>query len=232
MAAKPIGAVEILQGTLDEVRCNIFCMTEPDCVSSIMSTCGSNTEVMDHPTTSRSIQNGVSVRHTFYYTSPFSYHYRYRNAVDDHNHRRQGRSSIEEGYNSNDWAKRIFSFIIGVCVVNAYRMKEYLNTGNWRMIQLDFQRSLAVQLLKNKFDDGAPQRPLPENSPEPEVTSHTLVTKPPYTGRWLGNEWFQSSCKYLQSECSGCRKPTRQYCSCDRTRCYCVACFVEHRKQV
>ena len=231
MKNKNVGEVDCMQGTLDNVPCNVFCLKEPEYIGMIMSTCGSNLEVLDHKTARRVIINGSETQISFNYTVPFSWHYNYRHQVDDHNQRRQGTISVEKGFDSRNWSKRVFTFIIGVAEVNAYKMKKYLSGGEFEMQQLHFRRRLALEMIHNRFISERIGRESDDSDDEVENhenIQHIRMTKPQYTGKWNGTTWATSTLKYLQSRCCKCGKKTRIYCSCSKLHFYCTDCFILH----
>lgn len=193
-----------------------------------MSTCGSTLAVKDHKTERRVINNGNVTRTAFNYTIPFSYHYLYRHQIDDHNQRRHSSDSIEQGMKFMEWSKRVFTFIIGVTEVNAYKMKEYLSGGSFKMTEIEFRRSLALQMVENRFDEGYTNHHESDNDEEDPSEQHLLLTKPNFTGKWTGDGWAPSAGQYTQQRCSRCKKKTRQYCSCSKLKFYCEICFAIH----
>ena len=79
---------------------NAFCLIEPEYVGMIMSTCGSNMEVLDNKTARRVIDNVAEAQRSFNYTVHFSLNYKYGHQIDDHNKRRQGALLAEKGFDS------------------------------------------------------------------------------------------------------------------------------------
>jgi hypothetical protein len=90
-----VGKTDVLHGILDGISYDIFCMKEEDYVMKIMATYGSNCPHMRQRVKARrTIANGTKVE--FEYIDPISNHFDYRHCVDDNNHLRHMRPSIEE----------------------------------------------------------------------------------------------------------------------------------------
>jgi Transposase IS4 len=118
-AGRGVGAVDALDGTMNGVKFNIFCMKDVDFTTSLMSTYGTNQRVGEQK---HRIVNGQRV--SLHYPEVVSHHYLYRHAVDDHNARRHYPISFERIWGSKFWAERVFSFLLAVTEINvllAYR---------------------------------------------------------------------------------------------------------------
>ena len=62
------------------------------------------------------------------------------------------------------------------------------------------------------------------------VELHELITKPPFTGKWISNTicWHKVKGQYQQSRCTKCSKHTRNYCKCCKEIFLFAHCFSVH----
>jgi len=100
MASTEIRATNSLQGEMDGVPYNIFCMKEPKYMMKLMSTYGGLIE-QDTATMNKRVklnQAGEAVNCSFKYTETFQNHFLYRYAVDYHNNLRHATPAIEEAW--------------------------------------------------------------------------------------------------------------------------------------
>ena len=96
---KPIGSVDALKGTLDEVPFHIFAMKEEDYVMMLMSTYGT----LERLDIEKFRQLKTNERISFKYPEVVHNHYQKRDAVDSHNARRQAPIALEETWGTNCW---------------------------------------------------------------------------------------------------------------------------------
>ena len=229
---KDIGDVDSLKGLIGTTPFHVFCLKEPDFICKIMATHTSENRVDDH-NTRRSWVDPVTKEtrsKEFKYTEVFSLHYRYRHQIDDHNNRRHNPIGIEETWATKRWPIRVFSFIIAVTEVNAYRMKEYLRE-NYNAPQLHFRRALACLCLENNLDAADGPQAASTRARRVSQQEHRMENFPPFCGKWNGNRWTRVSTKYCQQRCE-CKKRVRTYCICDKVKPICNICFVEHLNSV
>ena len=126
MATKDVGECDCLHGTLEGKPYNIFCMKEPDYVMKIMSTYGALTVKENKKESKRIYFNGRErVEKTFKYTQPFSNHFAFWHAVDDHNNLRHLTPSIEETWVTHRWPCCVFSFLLAIAEVNIFKAFVY-----------------------------------------------------------------------------------------------------------
>ena len=99
---------------------------------------------------------------------------------------------------------------------------------------LQFQKKLALLLLENKINEHgrieAEVHPVlrPQIAP---TSDHTLLVRPPFTGRWTGVKWQKTEQKHQKSTCcgiDGCRKQMRTYCACNKAVPLCSSCHTLH----
>jgi hypothetical protein len=94
-----VGDCHAIQGVLEGMTYNLWGMKEPDYVMRMMATGGQLAALNSCKMTRRRWRDGgVDVSHTFQYTCPFDWHFRYRHAVDDHNNLRHALPSIEDSW--------------------------------------------------------------------------------------------------------------------------------------
>jgi Transposase IS4 len=86
---KAFGSYDCIGGTLNNVQFSVHCLKEPDYVMFLMATYGTDKRMSDQGTT-RSVKNvdGTTAVVSFNYPELFSYHFKYRNSVYQHNQNR------------------------------------------------------------------------------------------------------------------------------------------------
>jgi len=114
---KPVGTVDALPGTLDNIPFHIFCMKEEDYTMMLMSTCGTIDEKCE---THGIVGKGANEKKlTFKYTEVFENHYQGRHSVDDNNKQRMQPIALEETWQTDHWENRIFTFLLVLSAANA-----------------------------------------------------------------------------------------------------------------
>jgi hypothetical protein len=230
-----VGDTDSLHGTMNGVPYDIFCMKEEDYVMKIMSTYGSNTPPMrERLKAKRTKANGEKV--VFEYIEPVANHFDYRHCVDDNNHLRHMRPSIEETWKTHRWALRVFAFFIAVSEVNAFLCFRHWVWGKSdRMYFHKFRRGLAMECLQNLFDedDGVVDNNLEQRrSPrQATVDNHRLEKAPTYCTKWTVREgWIKNCASAYQQACCNTRCGTqcRTFCACDPGVFLCSGCHVLH----
>ena len=121
---KEIGALDALQGELDNVKFHIVGMKEPDYVMMIMTTNGTLGEFGDKKR--HYIVNGVKHVTTFSYPEVVYNHYCYWDVIDNHNSYRMHPLSMEESWMTMCWANRVFCFLLAITMVNVQNTATYL----------------------------------------------------------------------------------------------------------
>ena len=243
-----IGSVQVVQGKLDGVGYNLFCMREPDYVMKLMSTYGTldtdeNSKLNKRTFTSRTTKQPTTA--SFKYTEVFNNHFKYRHCVDDHNHLRHSVPSIEGTWVTSRWACRVFSFILAISEVNTYLAFKYFiwggkdeneedgNSEKGKVPTLhEFRRKLALELINNEFlpqtQDSAKKQP-PRGVKI--AVKHTLKTAPNFASYYRGYRWVcRAKSKYQQYTCKryGCTRRIRTYCSCEPSYWLCKECHLDH----
>ena len=144
-AAKEVGSVEALCGTLNNVEYHMWCMKEPDYVMRIMATGG----VLESDETCKTAQRGNGpTKVTFDYTKPFDWHFRYRHAVDDHNNLRHSLPSLEDTWDTRRWEIRVFSFILAITEINICLTVRFFKwTSGDAMTLVQFRRAFSGFLI-------------------------------------------------------------------------------------
>ena len=127
MQTKEIGDVDCLSDFLENEPYNVYCMKEPEYTMKLMATYGSLTYHDDEKENVRKV-NGETIK--FKYTKPFSDHFRYRHAVDDHNNLRHSSPSLENTWVTCRWVNRVFAFLLAVTEINVYLYLRYVLWSN------------------------------------------------------------------------------------------------------
>jgi hypothetical protein len=167
---------------------------------------------------------------TFKYAEPFSRHNRRKHWVDDVNKRRHAPISLESAWNTKWWANCQFTFLLSVAEVNAGIAQARAKKETARPM-LDFRRALAKLMLENRLNQ---YREAPNSPIRPRWVSntpHVLKKRDKHEGRYdpERRQFKQVRTVFLARPCSGCRKDTRDYCSCDPSLDLCSSCFGAHR---
>jgi hypothetical protein len=146
-ANRQLRECDMLTQMVDGIRFLVHCCRDSKYVSKIMSTHGTLDECQEHKTWQK--VNGHWW--LFNYTKPFSRYSRAKHWVDDHNNRRHDPIGLEEVWATKWWPMRQFTFICGVAEVNAC-YSQARGRCKAPVLQLDFCRKLAQQLLLNTLD--------------------------------------------------------------------------------
>ena len=131
------------------------------------------------------------------------------------------------------WPNRQQAFFMGVAEVNATAAKAR-STG-FHQPQLEYQRSLAMQMLMNTLDDQGREvdqpRPRRARYVDAVTGAHELLMKPNYAGIFVDGEWTNVRKEYQQNQCR-CGNWCRTYCSCTVGRHMCRRCHDAHILEV
>lgn len=230
MESKQIGEVDCLNGELDGEKYKVFVMKEPDYTMKLMSTYGGLTVCPGERETERYADGK---KHSFKYTTNFSYHFKYRHMVDDHNNLRHSNPSFEDTWVTKNWPCRVFAFLLAITEVNVYL---YLRWKNWRLLDdsdfptlHQFRKQLAFALIDNHFliRDEADRRVMRSSTSQ----KHFLQRCPPYAKKFERGIWdLGAASMYQQHRCRGksCRKMIRTFCACSPGTWMCSECFPKH----
>jgi hypothetical protein len=210
-------------------------MKEEDHVMKIMSTYGSNCPPMRERMKARRIKvDGAKVESE--YIEPLANHFDYRHCVDDNNHLRHVRPSIEETWRTHRWVLRVLAFFLAVSEVNTFLCFRHFVWGKGNAIYFHaFRRALSIEMMLNTYDEDDRVEDCnnePRRSPrQTTVNNHQLTTAPLHCAKWNIRDGWIENCKnpYQQVRCSTkCGTQTRTYCSCDPGTFYCSSCHVSH----
>lgn len=141
---------------------------------------------------------------------------KHANAIDVHNQRRQALLGIERQYRTRNWEKRLFSTLLGICVVDAHKL--FANVTGEDICTVKFAERLFTSLMHNILPghEEAPCRRTAASSRRSSTThsQHYLVP-------------LRQHPVYLEERASG--DPRRHCHECGRLcRYYCEDCFL-HR---
>ena len=131
-------------------------------------------------------EDGVSKSATFKYAEPFTLHFTYWHAVDDHNNLRHSLPSWEDMWVTQRWELRVLAFVIAICEVNAYLAICFAEGKISMPTLLNFRKKYGWQLIMN--DD------LVEDMVEHyQLTlegAHTLCRAPPHAMVFRNRHWI------------------------------------------
>ena len=233
MQDAPVGSTDALKGKIDNVPYNIFFMKEPDYTMKLMSTYGGLSILPNEPDVSR-VVDGQKV--TFKYTKNFSYHYKYRHMVDDHNNLRHSTPSLEETWKTHRWENRVFAFLLAITEVNVYlylRWKIWKHTDEKEMPTLhQFRKRLAFALIENESLICTQAEAIQTRSKKEQ--KHQKKTAPHHAKIFTYGRWdCTAKYKYQQHRCRGrgCKKMVRTYCACFPGVWLCDSCLGDHRDE-
>jgi hypothetical protein len=234
-----VGDTDVLHGVIDDTQYDIFCMKEEDYVMKIMATYGSNCPpIRDRLKARRTVADGSKIQ--FEYIEPIANHFDYRHCVDDNNHLRHMRPSVEETWKTHRWVLRVLAFFLAVSEVNTFLCFRYwVWSKNGGIYFHAFRRALSIEMMENIYDedDGIEDsNNEPRRSPrQTTVNNHKLTMAPLHCTQWTIKDGWVENCKnpYQQSRCStGCTTQTRTFCSCDPGTFFCSSCHTSHVYQV
>jgi hypothetical protein len=209
---KPLGFTKTLRQDMDGIPFNIHCTRDDRFVTKMMSTHGLLSEVSDHTTWRKKDGEWVSYNYAEY----LSRHNRCKHWVDDVNNRRHDPIGLDQVWKTKWWPTRQFTFICSVAESNAVhsRARERRTPSD---TQLEFRRSLAIQMMKNTIcNDGLIVR-LPgragTRSRADDDTGHERCSRAPFTGGWKteSNTWAKISTRYAKLKCSTCNSKMRTF---------------------
>ena len=191
---KEVGETDSLNGQLEGIPYDIFCMKEPDYVMKMMSTYGGLVvNEGQRESVRKFIKDGKNEEKKFQYQVPFSNHFDYRHVIDDHNNLRHMIPSLETTWITHRWATRVFSFLLAVTEVNCYlAFKYFIWGGAEKMTLAEFRTEFAWALVNNEYMDKEEVREL-EGKKKRVAVEHKLVTAPKRAKKWDGLRWMKST---------------------------------------
>ena len=228
MAGKALGETETYVQEINGTRFLVHCTKDAEWVTKIMSTHGVLDEIQDHPTW-RQVDGQWK---TFKYAEPFSRHNRGKHWVDDVNKRRHAPISLESAWKTKWWANRQFTFLLSVAEVNAGMAQARAKKESAQPV-LDFRKALAKLMLENRLNQYGQVPRSPNRPRRVSNTPHVLKKRDKHEGKYDPERRVFKRVRtvYLARPCTGCRKDTRDYCSCDPSLDLCPSCFGVHRQE-
>lgn len=221
MKEKPVGSVDALPGVKANQNFNVFCMKDPEYVTTLMATFGALDEVEGNKAKairSWSEEDGSLSRAVFQYTEPYHYYYEYRGVCDQHNARRHAPISLEQTWATKTWEHRVFAFILAISEINAYLVAVNKYGFAAKLVMLELRKKLAYALIYNTFDQAAATRASnQEGESDDDEGDHEMMTAPLFAQKYDGSSWVKSDVqRYPQHRCrhSRCKKMIRTYCKC------------------
>ena len=239
---KKIGDGDAIQGTLNGSKYNIFCFKDSTFIMKLMSTYGTLRVPDDQADTHRRLSDGTKI--SFKYTECFANHYKFRHAVDDHNHLRHKLPSIEDSWITHRWPVRVFSFILSISEINAFLAFRYFiweKELQPHLTLLQFRRKLALQLIMNddwvrdQEERGIQIEEQQRRKRQKHQKEHLLLTAPHHASFFANEKWTcTAKTKYPQYACkgAGCKNRIRTYCRCNPGIWYCKDCFIDHLDEI
>ena len=85
------------------------------------------------------------------YCKAVSDYFAIASVIDEHNHFRQGSLAIERKILTKDWEMRIFSTMLGIMEVDAWRIFDYVNIENEELKHKEFPERMTEFLLNNPY---------------------------------------------------------------------------------
>ena len=178
--------------------------------------------------TKRTPKNAPPVE--FYSPEPVSWHNQAKHWVDDHNQRRQAPIDMADCWKTQWWPHRQFAFFLAISETNAANSRARAK-GDLAEPQLQFRKALAFCMLENTLNDaGVIVRQVERclRTRDAVLAEHVLVTRPDFSGRWLGTKWSKTKQVHQKSHCQGCNFRMRTYCECNKAVPMCFRCHVKH----
>ena len=167
----------------------------------------------------------------------FSYHFKYRHLVDDHNNLRHSTPTLEDTWKTNRWENRVFAFLLAITEVNVYlylRWKIWRNLTDGNMPTLhQFRKRLAYALIDNKYINVEKAEAAVTRSMNPK--KHKLCRCPNFAKNYEDGRWnLTAKAMYQQHRCRGrgCKKMVRTYCACLPGVWMCGDCHPKHCYEV
>ena len=250
MKNEPNGKIAAISGKMDNVPYSIFALQEPSYTSMMMSTYGSIGET-DYE--AKRFIEGTKEEIHFRLNDVFANHFKYRHAVDDHNHLRHQIPSIEDTWATHFWPNRQFAFLLAISEVNAYKAFEYFVWKNKNFDKFSkntifklhtFRKTLAFELINNNhllsdntyspndsmYHDNSGRRSK-RGRVSYAIEDHQFETAPLFAHNFFNGKWVKSSpSKYPKHRCitPGCNNRVRTYCSCSPGTWRCAHCYGLH----
>jgi hypothetical protein len=217
-----VGTVDALRGVMNGKPFHIYAMKEPDYVMQLMSTYGTLERLGDDRIRELSDRSRIA----FKYPEVVYNHYRYRDAVDNHNASRMYPIALEESWKTARWPCRVFQFLLAITEVNCrFARKEiYAQT---ELTQQEFRRLFARELIQNVYLLLPGERRTTPRTGKQKRSLHSLDTIPPFR-TFKNSEIVAARTQYIQLKCSSCNKRVRTYCPCSPGIVRCSSCFANH----
>jgi len=234
MASKDIGDTDCIEGKLDETNYCLYMMKEPDFVMKMMATYGALNPFPDEKDSTRYyMKDGNKVTKTFKFTEPYSNHYRFRHAVDDHNNLRHQVPSIEGTWVTQRWPIRVLGFLLAISEVNCFLA---FRTFIWQSGKDDstlrtFRRRMALSLIYNEDLLNQSNKRKSKRMAACTGSVHLPMSAPAHAREFSNGKWKKGAkFKYQQYTCRGdnCNKKTRNYCQCSPGHWLCKQCHAKH----
>jgi hypothetical protein len=131
-------------------------MKEPDYIMRMMVAGGPLTADESCRTAKQVWKEGwENLLGTFQYTWPFDWHFKYRNAIDDHINLCHAVPAIEESSVTKHWECHVFAFLLALSEINAFLALCYFVFGRSSIegcpTLIEFRWRLAWQLINNPW---------------------------------------------------------------------------------
>ena len=146
----------------------------------------------------------------FCYPEPVAWHTQSKHWVDDHNQHRQAPIDLADCWKTQWWPHRQFAFFLAISETNAANSRARAK-GDLAEPQLQFRKALAFCMLENTLNNaGVIVRQVERclRTRDAVLAEHVLVTRPDFSGRWLGTKW--SKTKQVHNF------RMRTYCECNK----------------
>lgn len=105
--------------------------------------------------------------------SAIQFYYRSANAVDVHNHLRQGSLGMERGLHTHSAGFRMLSTVLGIIITDAFRAYEHLTPAGHECVGFkDFYASLSRDLINLRLPTGVLLRSQAKAAARPQFSLH------------------------------------------------------------
>ncbi len=173
--------MDSVEGNLDWVCYNIWCMKDAGYIAKIMGT-ASGLFYSDNRDRFFVLEDGT--RGTLKYTEPFYLHYKYCYLVDDHNNKLHEVPSIEGSLKTQGWAMRVFQYVLAMTETNCFLAHQFFSGSEMQI--LDFRRELAWELILNPHCHVAPVQSVGTGCSSNPLVRHELAVFPVQFSYWNG----------------------------------------------
>ena len=203
---KEIGALDALQGELDNIKFHLVGMKEPDYVMMFMTTYGTLGEVSNVKKW-HCMENGVKDVKPFQYPEVVHNHYKYCYVIDNQNSLQMHPISMEETWMMMQWLNRVFCFLLAVTMVNVQNAATYF-LNKPKINSLQSRRLIAEALINNEYLQTSIS---PRSGHKCCSVDHVLM-RVLHFKKFVKGRLENCKTKYSKLKCTNCSQNVRSYC--------------------